>query len=222
MKVCSGCNINKDLAQYNKNKSVKKDGLDRYCRDCTKQKFVDWRNKNVEQENNRNRVWSNLNPDKVYDANKKWAKNNPEKRKLQRKRYYLKNKEKVRMDCKKYISDNFNKVAARLSQYRLNHIDELKTYYKQHLIENRSKYNSRNAKRRAAQKSASVSWACPIKIQWFYDEAQRLTEETGISHDVDHKIPLTHPKICGFHHEDNLQVITSLENGIKSNKFTPE
>lgn len=48
-----------------------------------------------------------------------------------------------------------------------------------------------------------------------YAEARRLTIETGISHHVDHIIPLAHG---GTHHPDNLQILTSSQNiqkGIK-------
>jgi 5-methylcytosine-specific restriction endonuclease McrA len=43
----------------------------------------------------------------------------------------------------------------------------------------------------------------------FFREAARLTRETGIEHHVDHVIPLS----CGgWHHHDNLQVLTIGEN----------
>jgi 5-methylcytosine-specific restriction endonuclease McrA len=54
------------------------------------------------------------------------------------------------------------------------------------------------------------------KVKIFYIEAERLTEETGIIHHVDHIIPLSKG---GLHHQDNLQVLTATENIKKGNKL---
>ena len=49
-------------------------------------------------------------------------------------------------------------------------------------------------------------------MQWFYDEARRLTKETGISHIVDHICPLNGAHSCGLHVPWNLQVLTDAAN----------
>jgi hypothetical protein len=49
-------------------------------------------------------------------------------------------------------------------------------------------------------------------MQWFYDEARRLTKETGVSHVVDHIEPLNGAHSCGLHVPWNLQVLTDSEN----------
>ena len=58
--------------------------------------------------------------------------------------------------------------------------------------------------------------ANPEKINEFYKKAVRLTEETGIPHEVDHIIPISKG---GKHHEDNLQIITMRENRKKHTKI---
>lgn len=87
---------------------------------------------------------------------------------------------------------------------------------------NPAQRNALNAKRRAAQLRAKPAWANLDAIQAFYTEAARLTKETGIRHEVDHIIPLQGKLICGFHHEDNLQILTRTENAHKRNKFSNE
>ena len=38
---------------------------------------------------------------------------------------------------------------------------------------------------------------------------------------VDHIVPLQGQLVSGFHHEDNLQILTAKDNHEKSNKFIP-
>jgi hypothetical protein len=52
----------------------------------------------------------------------------------------------------------------------------------------------------------------------FYREARRLTEETGISHVVDHYWPVNGKNSCGLHVPWNLRVITGAENSAKGDK----
>lgn len=71
----------------------------------------------------------------------------------------------------------------------------------------------------AAELKATPAWADLKVIADFYREARRLTEETGIPHEVDHIVPLRHKKASGLHVQNNLQVITRAENRSKSNRF---
>lgn len=54
------------------------------------------------------------------------------------------------------------------------------------------------------------------KVRAFYLEAERLTRETGIPHQVDHIIPIAKG---GLHHHDNLQVLTREENARKRDRI---
>ena len=62
------------------------------------------------------------------------------------------------------------------------------------------------------------AWNAEInqKINVFYKEAVRLSEKTGIPHEVDHIIPISKG---GKHHENNLQILTAIENRKKYNKL---
>lgn len=73
-------------------------------------------------------------------------------------------------------------------------------------------------KRRAAKLNATVSWADHEKIKAIYAERDRLIEETGIEHHVDHFYPLRSRWVCGLHNEFNLRVITAEENLKKGNQ----
>ncbi len=53
-----------------------------------------------------------------------------------------------------------------------------------------------------------------------YEEAQRLTKETGIPHEVDHDLPLNGKYVSGLHVFENLRVVTRNQNRTKSNRFS--
>ena len=63
MKICCKCKIQKPLEQYNK-KSSNKDGLERYCKECHKEK-----NKKHYQDNKRSYINNSL---KNRDTNRTW------------------------------------------------------------------------------------------------------------------------------------------------------
>jgi 5-methylcytosine-specific restriction endonuclease McrA len=78
------------------------------------------------------------------------------------------------------------------------------------------KINAKTYRYRARKKNQMPNNADNEKILIFYKEAERLTEETGIIHHVDHIIPISKG---GLHHQDNLQVLTKKENLSKGNKI---
>ena len=69
---------------------------------------------------------------------------------------------------------------------------------------------------------ATPPWADMQAIEAIYDDAARLTWETGRPHVVDHIVPLNHPRVCGLHVLANLQVLPAKVNGAKSNTWEPD
>lgn len=54
------------------------------------------------------------------------------------------------------------------------------------------------------------------KIKQIYAECRKLSEKTGIPHEVDHIIPISKG---GLHHQDNLQILTRFENRSKGDQL---
>lgn len=142
-KQCYRCKVRKPFSEFNINK-FKKDGLNTYCRDCSKEKQKEW----------------NASVNKMKDYAKAWRKKNP------------------------------HKVRAHKTERKI-----------------------------LTRKLALPKWADKRAIAAIYAEANRLTKETGIQHDVDHVIPLKHKMVCGLHVENNLRVIPRKENSLKSNRW---
>lgn len=81
--------------------------------------------------------------------------------------------------------------------------------------ENREKHRAKGARRRASQLQATPAWVDHAAILPFYEEAVRVSRETGIQHEVDHIVPLVGKTVCGLHVPWNLQVLTMTENRSK-------
>jgi len=75
---------------------------------------------------------------------------------------------------------------------------------------------SRGLGRYHYMKKVTPAWANAAAMKRIYDRAALLNKE------VDHIVPLNSPIVCGLHCEDNMQVLTSLENSAKSNRWWPD
>lgn len=90
---------------------------------------------------------------------------------------------------------------------------------RERLRRQQSKYRVFNAENQRRRKAAMPAWADANLIRAFYEEAERLTRETGAPHHVDHIVPITNPLVCGLHVQFNLRAVTAAENLRKRNKF---
>jgi 5-methylcytosine-specific restriction endonuclease McrA len=116
---------------------------------------------------------------------------------------------------KEWRKGNKDHLDAYHAKYREDNREIVRKRNREYAKYNKSKKNSLNAKRRAAKLNATPSWLSEddLKwIKWYYEQAQRLTEYTGIKHHVDHVHPLRGGEVCGLHVPWNLQVLTQDEN----------
>ncbi len=129
-------------------------------------------------------------------------------------------------------------VAAQKRAFRVRHAERLKReaaaaratpeYKRAAAVRNR-RWLQRNAPKNrekvrayeARKIGATPRWANQEKIDAIYREAERLSQLTGIPHQVDHVVPLRHPLVCGLHIESNLQIMTACANAAKRNRWWP-
>lgn len=78
------------------------------------------------------------------------------------------------------------------------------------------------SKRRAAKIQRTPPWADLDAMRAVYDEAARLSRESGILHNVDHIVPLQGKTVSGLHVANNLQILTASENSRKRNRYEHE
>lgn len=71
-------------------------------------------------------------------------------------------------------------------------------------------------------KRATPPWANKAEIRKLYREARRLSDETGVRHNVDHIVPLKGERVCGLHVHYNLRVLPMAANLSKGNTFVEQ
>ncbi len=151
------------------------------------------------------------------EASRRWRQNNPKQSKEAKERWDNKNKERKNAASLAWQKANKEKV----KQYRQKAIEQRRAYNRQWIKENKDKARIACAKRKAYKLRAIPAWANNEKIKEIYNLASKKTKQTKIKYEVDHVYPLQSDWLCGFHVENNLQIITSCENKSKSNKNWP-
>jgi hypothetical protein len=170
--------------------------------------------------------------DDEYRAGKKrYAANysRSDRGKATRQKTYIRNKAKCDAYSRAYYQDDENRERMKAScrdryakkrddsEFRASERQRNRAYSKRFP----EKIAARSRARQAAKLSRTPQWADHSLIQRFYDEARRLTIETGIKHHVDHIIPLRGKTVSGLHVHTNLQVIQATENSRKGSRFAP-
>ncbi len=212
VRTCTKCSIcYPDVISNFRKSKRKKDGTYSYaaeCKKCAKAYHAQRYKENTQEIRARNDKWKEENLEKLKAYYKRYGIENAEARKEYRKQYYQDpaNKERHKRVCKDWNEQNLEKT---------------KLYRTQHYQENKAYYVAKDLKRSKAERKATPAWCDLTKCQEFYAEARRLTEETGIPHQVDHVDPIQGRLVCGMHVHNNLQVLTLIENNLKRHKFTP-
>jgi len=197
-KTCTKCKIVLDILLFSTNKKSK-DGLHSWCRACVNLQ----RKENKEKYLITQKSYVANNPEKI----KQWVENtkkNPEykiKKANADKIYREKLGDSLRVKKKAYVLNNYTKVQ-----------ESKKREYEK----NKQAYKARAYQRLQNIKRLTPFDADKSKIQQFYIDAKTITLSTGIKHEVDHIIPISKG---GLHHQDNLQILTWLENRSKGTKI---
>lgn len=74
----------------------------------------------------------------------------------------------------------------------------------------------------AAVVLSAPPWVDREALRRLQYRAQRLSEMSGVPHELDHIVPLNHPLVCGLTVPWNLQILPARTNGAKSNTFAPD
>ena len=136
--------------------------------------------------------------------------------------WYERNKELTKERARAWHLANPEKVSEKNIKHKHKNKNRLYEYNKQWFANNKDKRAAYQGKRKAAQLQRTPKWLTESDLRMIeakYSLAAMLTRETGISHHVDHIIPLQGKKVSGLHVFSNLRVIPGTDNVKKSNRY---
>jgi FMN phosphatase YigB (HAD superfamily) len=165
-----------------------------------KQSSSKWREENTEIHREMVASWQDRNTERLRKSRKEYTQKNHQKIKLCRSEYHAKNRESRNAKSREYRDANRQYMRQLWSRYAKNNPD---------------KNAAKGAKYRAMKALVPQPHSIIEKmmIDNYYEDAKRLTRETGISHHVDHIWPISKG---GPHLPWNLRVIPASENSAKS------
>jgi hypothetical protein len=132
--------------------------------------------------------------------------------------YNAENWEDRKRAAREDYHDNREQRIAQHAAWREENRDSVLAYSRAYKTANKA-WNVAHANAYRARKLCAVPpWADMKAIERLYEEARRMTEETGVIHEVDHIFPLKGKHVSGLHVEANLQVIPAQLNRRKYNK----
>lgn len=179
------------------------------CIDCKKRKSIFLYDYRYDTKKIKNQCHSCVIIKKIQ-----WKKNNRDKVIAGSRARYKKFKKEIcyRMSTEYYIKHKKFDVLKRKIQRGKDHYQNNKTYY-----------SVKSAKQRAKKKLRVFPKGVECKkVMAIYKKRDQLNKKYGAKqYAVDHIIPLQHEFVCGLHVANNLQILTTLENAQKHNKFIP-
>lgn len=146
-------------------------------------------------------------------------------RKEYSKAYREANKAQIAAANKKWREDNKDHIKVRVSAKYKENAEVHRLKRQEHYSRNRAAYLHYSKLRKYRISCASPRWltrAMLHQIRDVYKESRRLTDTTGIAHEVDHIVPLNGETVCGLHVPWNLRVLTKEENMRKFNTLDEE
>jgi len=169
-----------------------------------------WRLKNAEREKATRRIYQAKNKNKISTQVRARRLRKPETFRQYKKTQYAKHREQILAKRKEWGAANKERIAELNRRWRLANPD------RDRALGNR---------KRARKLHATPPWLTDAdhdRIFAIYAEAQKMTRESGVEHQVDHIVPLQGRNVCGLHIPENLRVVPAVVNFKKNNQFIEE
>jgi hypothetical protein len=221
-KVCTRCEQEKFLEEFNVSTSRGLHGKTSRCKNCM---------------NERRRELRALHPERHSEAEKSYRARNPEKVRQKEKRQYDRKREEKLASKRLVYSLEPEKYRARTRDWTKTNPDKMRAqnvnkYWanRERFLEENRRWRLENPGRcRALSKHYKLSkmkavppWLTADQkrlIHCIYIMADVLSNFTGIPHHVDHFHPLRGKTVCGLHVPWNLRVIPAYDNMSKGNRL---
>jgi hypothetical protein len=171
-RLCRKCNVVKTADDFTKS--------GRHCKDCTRERYRAWREKNKEYAISVSRE------------------------------YYEANKETIRERARQQYAEQPEKHQAYRQRMSKERAAQIAVWKKANAGRVREQNSRRYAERKRA--AALISKQYKDEMAAIYEEAARISRETGVPHHVDHIAPLRGKTVSGLHVPWNMRVVPAHEN----------
>lgn len=138
------------------------------------------------------------------NKNSAYVRANPIDNRIRKARQRAANPEKIRAWKFYYCERNRRREADRVRRW---------------ILENKARNRAQVKAYKLRKKNRTPAWVSDTEFVGIYDEAIRLTANSGIQHHVDHIVPLFGESVSGLHVPWNLQILTASENLAKGNRY---
>ena len=177
---------------------------------------VAWYQTNSEKARARSAAWKKTNSERARAVETAWRRDNPEKHRAACAAWYRANFEKAQAAAAARYKANSEKRRAAAAAWRRDNPEKAQAACAAWAKANPEKTTQKSARRRALKLTAVPSDSNKAFVAGFYAIANRVSKCLGISHDVDHIVPLS---LGGSHCHRNLQVIPASWNYRKQDRF---
>lgn len=133
-----------------------------------------------------------------------------------------KSPEELATYLKQWVANNRERSNAIKAKYAAKNVERERLRKAAWKRANRGKVVAEVMKRHTQKLNATPPWADLAAIEAIYVAAKVFEQSYGGKWEVDHIIPLRSPLVCGLHVENNLRLAPAAENRAKRNKFDPE
>lgn len=178
-----------------------------FCKECHRKANAKWRARNLETAKVCEKRWRDNNKDKASEKVRNWRNDN---------------RAHFNANVRRYNADNREHIREWQTEWRLKNPEAERKKQEKYRDRHSGRLAARQKAREARKTQAMPAWVNPEVLVAIYEKANRLTDETGVKHHVDHIVPLTSEIVCGLHCEANLEVITARENYSKGNRWWPD
>lgn len=188
-----------------------------HCLVCHRKQTHEDKQKNPERE----REYRKRNSEKMTRQSREWARENRERSNAIKKKYRDAHKQELLESNNEWRRRNPERQRENQRCQYQNNPEPRREATRLNKLNNRAYCTAKEVERYANKKNATPAWADRDAICAVYERAQQMTEQNGEAYNVDHIVPLQSDIVCGLHVEENLQVITRLDNVRKGNRWWP-
>ena len=168
------------------------------CVSCSRESSKAWGAAHREIKRAGDRNYRALNSETRRQSDAAYYAANRERCKANSREYWALNKDKMHETARKWSQENRDKNAAAQIRYRK---------------ANPHKVNARAAERRRKHRMFGEMFKQEIYV--VYEKAREISKRTGVSHPVDHIVPLNGKTVSGLHVPWNLQILPAKVNQSK-------